>query len=109
MLLLQSEIHLSYAQSLTQNDFSTQRIIEDNKLNDLVIIPNITNNELTIKSNDQIAPKYAIYSLSGQCVLKGVKNIDSETTIDLSWLKKGIYILEIQYKRKLRRKKIVKR
>ncbi len=107
MLLLQAQLNLSFAQNISKQEMSSSTNLTNKETDDFKMHFNASNKSLIISSDYQ--SKYSIYTLKGQCINKGVQNSESETAIDLTWLKKGFYIVEVQYKRKLRRKKIIKR
>lgn len=71
--------------------------IEENKAGDLVLYPNPTNNVLNISYPNVDLDKLTIYNTAGTKVLEqGIgKDLNGMTQIDVSALKKGVYILTL--------------
>jgi hypothetical protein len=84
----------------SNSNTSTSQISQD--LRGLRVFPNPTNSALYIEG---VVPKSsAIYSINGQYL----KGFEDQSTIELGFLPKGIYVLEIACSGALYRKKIIK-
>ena len=83
--------------------------IASNSIDNVKVFPNPAHDLLTISSPKHLIGQVCVYSLNGSMVYKN-NIIDNKTTIDITGLEKGIYIIEIfdESLNKYYRKKIVK-
>jgi len=65
------------------------------KSGEVVVFPNPMHNDLYIQSEKLLQSDYEIYSIEGKMVQNGTLN-DFNSRIDVSSLKNGIYILNIE-------------
>ena len=68
--------------------------VEDNSFNTFSVYPNPTSNVLNIKSSQDI-DNVIIYNLLGQNVASFTKNEITDSSIDMSELSKGLYLVKI--------------
>lgn len=73
----------------TENEDAISSISKDN----IVIYPNPTTGKITITGLDGVAVDVSVYSANGQLVMK--RKITSDEEIDLSDMKRGLYMLKI--------------
>lgn len=80
--------------------------IEKSKLNSIIkLFPNPTNSKITVSSNNnEKLLNYIIYNLTGQKVQSG-NYVNSE--IDVSKLRPGLYIIELEFESRKARKRII--
>jgi hypothetical protein len=83
--------------------------IENHQTNkyDLILYPNPAKSNVNILSTDFEETYYEIYDISGNVVIKTNK-IDGTKTIDISDLKKGLYIVVIKVNQKIVYRKLIK-
>ncbi|MCG2792334.1 MAG: YCF48-related protein [Weeksellaceae bacterium] len=80
--------------------------VQSNTLNTTTIFPNPTNGILNISTTNKI-DQYEVFSIAGQLVKKGTQ-VGNLSTIDISSLPKGVYILKLASKSDLKSFKIIK-
>lgn len=84
-------------------DFNSNQTI----LPDISIYPNPAKDQIIIKTTNLFEPRLNIYSYEGTLILQTRLN-KSENIIDISYLKKGIYILKTEFLNGTDYKKIIK-
>lgn len=87
----------TYSGSSQVKIFNNQTIVlstEDYVINDLRIYPNPVSNELFIESTNNFNDKFIVYNILGGKLLSGT--VDSEASINVSILKKGLYFLKLE-------------
>ncbi|MCD4723517.1 MAG: T9SS type A sorting domain-containing protein [Bacteroidales bacterium] len=79
-------------------------IDEKNILNKIELFPNPSSSEITISGVDGIIGEISIYNKLGQRVIHEMK---PDNTIDVSWLPRGLYIVEVIWDGCRFRKKLI--
>ncbi|WP_298141284.1 T9SS type A sorting domain-containing protein [Flavobacterium sp.] len=81
----------------------------DNALeNELIVFPNPTHDNITIKSKNKVVTEYIIFNIQGT-MLKNGKVENNEETINISDFESGIYIIKLIGQNTEEYKKIVKK
>ncbi len=76
--------------------------IEDFTFDNIIVFPNPTTGNLTIRTNLDIT--YSLFDFTGKEILKN----QNEEVIDITTLPNGVYFLSIRYHEKVFNKRIVK-
>jgi beta-glucanase (GH16 family) len=101
----QSSMEVDYVRVYQENVLSTS---DDVKLNDIIVYPNPVSDNLIIQTTNNLLGIHAkIYSILGQEIGSIFLN-EQENNIDVSHLKKGIYIVKIETENGIKTFKIIK-
>lgn len=88
----------------TENNFTLS--VVKNQIENFVMYPNpVSNGKLYMSSNNKLTRNVTIYALSGQQVYS--KSLQAKEAINVSNLKKGIYIVKIEENGKIATRKLV--
>jgi len=85
--------------------------VDDNSLESVTLFPNPADKEVTLSNSSNIGlESMQIFDVMGKQVLDvNISDMTSQITIDVSWLKSGIYMVQIQSDNGSTTKKMVKR
>lgn len=71
--------------------------LSENKATQIQVYPNPSNGKLTVKNSNSEIQQIELVDLSGKIVYtKAVENDNYEITVDISNLKKGLYLMKVQ-------------
>lgn len=76
---------------------------------DFLVYPNPANKNITIKFPNNLPSTISMYTITGQQIFNNLNTQQSETQIDISYLKTGIYILKVINENGVFYKKIIKK
>ena len=87
------------------NELDCTLEINDQELNKIVIVPNPATNSISITNVESEKYSVEIFDMIGNSILK----VSNQSTIDISFLASGIYLVNVQQGNQIKTQKLIKR